>query len=121
MNLKVLTLKGAICGAFVGFIATLCISYVIAAAETNWVLQLVYAQTAFSITQKQILACDQSGYPSCYGIGYSNGLLNTRMSCSTMLLNSSANPSQINNYCLGYNVAAQHMLQQQLMLVHQLR
>jgi tetratricopeptide (TPR) repeat protein len=58
------------------------------------------------------LTCDQPGHPSCYSIGYSNGLLNTRVSCSTMLLNSSANPSQINNYCLGYKVAAQHMLQQ---------
>jgi len=74
-----------------------------------WILQLVYAQTAFSTTQKQILTCDQPGHPS----GYSNGLLNTQMSCSTMLLNSLANPSQINNYCLGYKVAAQHMLQQQ--------
>lgn len=78
-----------------------------------WILQLGYAQTALSTTQKQILTCDQPGHPSCYGIGYSNGLLNTRISCSTMLLNSSANPSQINNYCLGYRVAAQHMLQQQ--------
>ena len=65
-------------------------------------------------TQKPILTCDQPGHPSCYSIGYSNGLLNTRVSCSTMLLNTSANPSQINNYCLGYKVAAQHMLQQQL-------
>jgi hypothetical protein len=121
MDLEVLTLKGAICGAFTGFIATWCISSVIAAAETNWVLQLVYAQTAFSMTQKQILICDQSGHPSCYSFGYSNGLLNTRLSCTTILLNSSANPSQINNYCLGYKVAAQHMLQQQLMLLHQHR
>jgi tetratricopeptide (TPR) repeat protein len=60
------------------------------------------------------LTCDQPGHTSCYSIGYSNGLLNTRVSCSTMLLNTSANPSQINNYCLGYKVAAQHMLQQQL-------
>jgi tetratricopeptide (TPR) repeat protein len=59
------------------------------------------------------LTCDQPGHPSCYSIGYSNGLLNTRLTCSTMLLNSLANTSQINNYCLGYKVAAQHMLQQQ--------
>jgi hypothetical protein len=111
MNLKVLTLKGAICGAFAGFIATWFISSVVAAVETNWVLQLVYTQTAFSMTQKQILICDQPEHPSCYSIGYSNGLFNTRLSCSTMLLNSSANPSQINNYCLGYKVAAQHVLQ----------
>jgi tetratricopeptide (TPR) repeat protein len=68
-------------------------------------------------TQKtRNLTCDQPGHTSCYSIGYSNGLLNTRVSCSTMLLNTSANPSQINNYCLGYKVAAQHMLQQQLPL-----
>jgi tetratricopeptide (TPR) repeat protein len=64
-------------------------------------------------TQKPILTCDQPGHTSCYSIGYSNGLLNTRVSCSTILLNTLANPSQINNYCLGYKVAAQHMLQQQ--------
>src|SRR5215813_12966402 len=59
-------------------------------------------------TQKtRNLTCDQPGHTSCYSIGYSTGLLNTRISCSTMLVNSSANPSQINNYCLGYNVAAQ--------------
>ena len=65
-------------------------------------------------TQKtRYLTCDQPGHPSCYSIGYSTGLLNTRISCSTMLLNSSANPSQIKNYCLGYSVAAQYVLQQQ--------
>ncbi|MGB8935807.1 MAG: tetratricopeptide repeat protein [Candidatus Nitrosopolaris sp.] len=43
-------------------------------------------------TQKtRNLTCDQPGHTSCYSIGYSNGLLNTRVSCSTMLLNSSAN------------------------------
>ena len=73
-----------------------------------------YLTTRHTTTQKPILTCDQPGHPSCYSIGYSNGLLNTRVSCSTMLLNTSANPSQINNYCLGYKVAAQHMLQQQL-------
>jgi len=34
------------------------------------------------------LTCDQPGHTSCYSIGYSTGLLNTRVSCSTMLLNS---------------------------------
>jgi len=63
--------------------------------------------------KKRNLTCDQPGHTSCYSTGYSTGLLNTRISCSTMLVNSSANPSQINNYCLGYNVAAQHALQQQ--------
>lgn len=78
-----------------------------------WVLEFVYAQTAFSTTQKQILTCDQLGYPSCYSTGYSTGLLNTRISCSSMLLNSTATSSQVANYCSGYRVAAQHMLQQQ--------
>jgi hypothetical protein len=40
MNLKILTLKGAICGAFAGFIATWCISSVIAAAEVVLGLQI---------------------------------------------------------------------------------
>jgi hypothetical protein len=73
----------------------------------------IETQTAFSTTQKQILTCDQPGYPSCYSTGYSPGLLNTRISCSSMLLNSTATSSQVDNYCLGYRVAAQHMLQQQ--------
>lgn len=78
------------------------------------VLQLVYAQTVFSTTQKPILTCDQAGHPSCYSIGYSKGLLNTRVSCSATTLNSFvvANPSQVNNFCSGYRVAAQQILQQ---------
>jgi tetratricopeptide (TPR) repeat protein len=65
-------------------------------------------------TQKPILTCDQPGHPSCYSIGYSKGLLNTRLSCSATTLNSFvvANPSQVNNFCSGYRVAAQQILQQ---------
>jgi tetratricopeptide (TPR) repeat protein len=33
-------------------------------------------------TQKPILTCDQPGHPSCYSIGYSNGLINTRLWCN---------------------------------------
>ncbi len=79
------------------------------------VLQLVYAQTVFSITQKPILTCDQPGHPSCFSIGYSKGLLNTRVSCSATTLNSfvAANASQVNNFCSGYRVAEQQVLQQQ--------
>jgi hypothetical protein len=79
------------------------------------VLQLVYAQTVFSTTQKPILTCDQRGRASCYSIGYSKGLLNTQVSCSATTLNSFviANPSQVNNFCSGYRVAAQQALQQQ--------
>ena len=66
-------------------------------------------------TQKPILTCDQPGHPSCYSIGYSKGLLNNRLSCSAATLNSFviANPSQVNNFCSGYRVAAQQALQQQ--------
>jgi hypothetical protein len=79
------------------------------------VLQLVYAQTVFSTTQKPILTCDQAGHPSCYSLGYSKGLLNTQASCSAATLNSFviANLSQVNNFCSGYRVAAQQALQQQ--------
>jgi hypothetical protein len=79
------------------------------------VLQLVYAQTVLSITQKPILTCDQSGQASCYSLGYSKGLLNTQTSCSAATLNSFviANPSQVDNFCSGYRVAAQQALQQQ--------
>ncbi len=65
-------------------------------------------------TQKPILTCDQPGHPSCYSIGYSKGLLNNRLSCSAATLNSFviANPSQVDNFCSGYRVAAQQALQQ---------
>jgi hypothetical protein len=78
-----------------------------------WVPLFVYAQIAFSITQKKSLTCDQPGYPSCYSAGYSAGLLNTRIGCIDMLLNSTANSSQVDNFCSGYSIAAQQMLQQQ--------
>ena len=66
-------------------------------------------------TQKPILTCDQPGHASCYSLGYSKGLLNTQTSCSAATLNSFAiaNPSQVNNFCSGYRVAAQQALQQQ--------
>ena len=66
-------------------------------------------------TQKPILTCDQPGHPSCYSLGYSKGLLNTQTSCSAATLNSFviANPSQVDNFCSGYRVAAQQALQQQ--------
>jgi hypothetical protein len=66
-------------------------------------------------TQKPVLTCDQPGHASCYSLGYSKGLLNTRTSCSATTLNSFAiaNPSQVNNFCSGYRVAAQQVLQQQ--------
>ena len=66
-------------------------------------------------TQKPVLTCDQPGHVSCYDLGYSKGLLNTQISCSAATLNSFviANPSQVNNFCSGYRVAAQQALQQQ--------
>ena len=66
-------------------------------------------------TQKPILTCDQPGHPSCYSLGYSKGLLNTQTSCSAATLNSFviANPSQVDNFCSGYRIAAQQALQQQ--------
>jgi len=79
------------------------------------VLQLVYSQTVFSITQKPILTCDQPGHASCYSLGYAKGLLNTQEGCSAKTLNLFviANPSQISNFCSGYRIAAQQALQQQ--------
>jgi len=66
-------------------------------------------------TQKPILTCDQPGHASCYSLGYSKGLLNSRLSCSAATLNSFAiaNPSQVSNFCSGYRVAAQQALQRQ--------
>ena len=68
-----------------------------------------------SHTQKPILTCDQPGYTSCYSLGYSKGLLNTRTSCSAALNSFAiANPSQVDNFCSGYRIAAQQALQQHL-------
>jgi hypothetical protein len=66
-------------------------------------------------TQKPILTCDQPGHASCYDLGYSKGLLNSRLSCSAATLNSFVidNPSQVNDFCSGYRIAAQQALQQQ--------
>jgi len=66
-------------------------------------------------TQKPILTCDQPGHASCYSLGYSKGLSNTELGCSATTVNSFAiaNPSQVNNFCSGYRVAAQQALQQQ--------
>ena len=66
-------------------------------------------------TQKPTLTCDQPGHASCYSLGYSKGLLNSRLSCSAATLNSFviADPSQVNNFCSGYRVAAQQALQRQ--------
>jgi hypothetical protein len=66
-------------------------------------------------TQEPVLTCDQPGYGSCYSLGYSKGFLNSRLSCSAATLNSFviANPSQVNDFCSGYRIAAQQALQQQ--------
>jgi hypothetical protein len=63
-----------------------------------------------------MLTCDQPGHAFCYGLGYSKGLLHSRVSCSAGTLTLSfviANPSQVDNFCSGYRVAAQQALQQQ--------
>jgi hypothetical protein len=66
-------------------------------------------------TQKPILTCDQPGHASCYSLGYSKGILHSRVSCSATLTLSFviANPSQVDNFCSGYREAAQQALQQQ--------
>jgi hypothetical protein len=70
---------------------------------------------SFLTNAHTILTCDQPGYGSCYSLGYSKGLLNSRLSCSAAALNSFviANPSQGNDFCSGYRIAEQQALQQQ--------
>src|SRR5215469_3007166 len=72
------------------------------------VIPILYTQTVFSQTT---LNCNQSGHPTCYGSGYSAGLVNKGISCSSTLLRGT--PTQVNNYCSGYMAAQQQQLQQQ--------
>jgi hypothetical protein len=80
------------------------------------VIPILYTQTAFSQTpqqSKQSLACDLSGHPSCYSSGYSAGLVNKGVSCSSTLLSWAGTPAQVVNYCSGFMAAQQQQLQQQ--------
>jgi len=72
------------------------------------VIPILYAQTAFSQTT---LNCDQPGHPSCYSSGYTAGLVNKGVSCSSTLLKGTT--TQVNDYCSGYMAAQQQQLQQQ--------
>jgi hypothetical protein len=72
------------------------------------IIPILYTQTAFSQTT---LNCDLPGHPSCYSSGYSAGLVNKGVSCSSTLV--SGTPTQVNNYCSGYMAAQQQQLQQQ--------
>ena len=72
------------------------------------IIPILYTQTAFSQTA---LSCDLPGHSSCYGSGYSAGLANKGVTCSSTLV--SGTPSQVNDYCSGYMVAQQQQLQQQ--------
>jgi len=65
------------------------------------VIPILYTQTAFS----------ELGHPSCYSSGYSAGLVNKGVSCSSTLLKGTT--TQVNNYCSGYMAAQQQQLQQQ--------
>ena len=62
---------------------------------------------------EQSLACDLSGHPSCYGSGYSAGLINKEVSCSSTLLNLAGTPVQVVSYYSGFMAAQQQQLQQQ--------
>jgi hypothetical protein len=78
------------------------------------VVFLACTQTALSQIpqQKQILTCDHTGQPSCYGTGYAAGLVNRGIDCTALLSKLSGNSTQIADYCSG-NRAAQQALQQQ--------
>lgn len=72
------------------------------------VIPILYSQTAFSQTT---LNCDLPGHPSCYSSGYTAGLVNKGVSCSSTLVKGTT--TQVNNYCSGYMAAQQQQLQQQ--------
>src|SRR5215469_9180442 len=57
------------------------------------VIPILFTQTAFSQTT---LNCDLPGHPSCYSSGYSAGLVNKGISCSTILIRGTL--TQVNNY-----------------------
>jgi len=72
------------------------------------VIPILYTQTAFSQTA---LNCDLPGNPSCYSSGYTAGLVNKGVSCSSTLVKGTT--TQVNDYCSGYMAAQQQQLQQQ--------
>src|SRR5215467_11368413 len=72
------------------------------------VIPILYSQKAFSQTT---LDCDLPGHPSCYSSGYTAGLVNKGVSCSSALLKGTT--TQVNDYCSGYTAAQQQQLQQQ--------
>ncbi|MFZ0510498.1 MAG: hypothetical protein WAM14_02730 [Candidatus Nitrosopolaris sp.] len=78
------------------------------------VIPIAYTQTAFSQApqQKQSLTCDHPGYPSCYSTGYATGLANRGIDCRGLLVNSSGNSTQVDNYCSGFRAAQQQQQQQ---------
>src|SRR5215467_8714908 len=72
------------------------------------VIPILYTQTAFS---QSTLNCDLSGHPSCYSSGYTAGLVNKGVSCTSALVKGTT--TQVNDYCSGYMAAQQQQLQQQ--------
>ena len=78
-------------------------------------------QIAFSHVpqQRQVLTCDNPGFPSCYSTGYNAGLL-TRGSFSscTGTINSLGSLTQVNNYCSGFSAAQQQQQQQHVGLIN---
>jgi hypothetical protein len=72
------------------------------------VIPILYTQTAFSQTT---LNCGLPGHPSCYSSGYTAGLVNKGVSCSSNLVKGTT--TQVNDYCSGYMAAQQQQLQQQ--------
>lgn len=73
-------------------------------------IQLAFSQGP---QQRQVLTCDQPGFPSCYSTGYNAGLL-TQGSFSSCrgTLNSFGSLTQVNNYCSGFSAAQQQQQQQ---------
>jgi hypothetical protein len=71
-------------------------------------IPILYTQTAFSQTT---LNCDLPGHPSCYSSGYTAGLVNKGVSCSSTLVKGTT--TQVNDYCSGYMDVQQQQLQQQ--------
>jgi hypothetical protein len=100
--------KGSRIGDILGTFLNISIFKVVIMLTLVGVIPILYMQTAFSQTT---LNCDLPGHPTCYSSGYSAGLVNKGVSCSSTLLKGS--PTQVNNYCSGYNIAQQQQLQQQ--------
>jgi len=83
---RIVDVLGTISGSFLDkklFVSIFKATRVVTMLTLVGVIPILYTQTAFSQTA---LNCDLPGHPSCYSSGYTAGLVNKGVSCSSNLV-----------------------------------